>query len=168
MTTSTIISRSPLLIWPDAVFDTYEILLPTPLDFKADAVTPFFTNASTTAAARLSNSLWLYSGEPFASVQPVIRNLREPLPFMSEVVIEDVQVDPGMMGLGVIENREVADILEILQKNRNDVENVEPENLLYEVEPEEWMEAYEDLCVLYKESIRQGKTFVYFLTGSNI
>lgn len=105
-------------------------------------------------------------GEMWDAVNEVVKELdvlEEPeiAVLGREVVIEDVQVDPGMMGLGVIENQEVADILEILQKNRNDAENVEPEDLLYEVEPEEWMEAYDDLCVLYKESIRQGKGLLF-------
>lgn len=74
-----------------------------------------------------------------------------------KVEIDDVVVDPGMEGLGIIDCDEVADILEILRDNRDKAENAEPEELLHETEPYEWMEAYDDLCNLYEEALQQGK-----------
>lgn len=78
-----------------------------------------------------------------------------------EIVIDGVQVDPGMEGLGIVEKNEVAGILKILKENRDEAENAEPEDLMYEAEPEEWMEAYDDLCGLYKEAARQGKGLLF-------
>ena len=54
---------------------------------------------------------------------------------------------------------EVEEILNILEENRDEAENaeIETEDLLYEAEPEEWMEAYDNLCNLYKKALRQNK-----------
>ena len=52
---------------------------------------------------------------------------------------------------------EVAGILKILEDNRTEAENAEPEDLLCDAEPDEWMEAYDDLCNLYKEALSQNK-----------
>ena len=75
------------------------------------------------------------------------------------VEIEDVVIDPGMEGLGIIECDEVEEILNILEENRDEAENaeIETEDLLYEAEPEEWMEAYDNLYNLYKKALRQNK-----------
>ena len=75
------------------------------------------------------------------------------------VEIEDVVIDLGMEGLGIIECDEVEEILNILEENRDEAENaeIETEDLLYEAEPEEWMEAYDNLCNLYKKALRQNK-----------
>lgn len=75
------------------------------------------------------------------------------------VEIEDVVIDPGMEGLGIIECDEVEEILNRLEENRDEAENaeIETEDLLYEAEPEEWMEAYDNLCNLYKKALRRNK-----------
>ena len=73
------------------------------------------------------------------------------------VEIDDVVVDPGMQGLGIIDCDEVAEILRILKENRADAAEAEPDDLLYESDPEEWMEAYDELCELYEEALRQNK-----------
>lgn len=78
-----------------------------------------------------------------------------------KVEVGGVTVDPGMMGLGIIESHEVAGILAALQENRDEAANAEPEDLLYEAEPEEWMEAYDDLCGLYEEALRQEKGLLF-------
>ena len=57
-----------------------------------------------------------------------------------EVKIGDILVDPGMMGLGLVEDDEASEILNILSENRDKAESVEPEELLYDAEPDEWME----------------------------
>ena len=79
------------------------------------------------------------------------------------VEIEDVVIDPGMEGLGIIECDEVEEILNILEENRDEAENaeIETEDLLYEAEPEEWMEAYDNLCNLYKKALRQNKGLLF-------
>ncbi|WP_294587031.1 hypothetical protein [uncultured Bacteroides sp.] len=101
-------------------------------------------------------------GEMWDAVNEVIKELNVfeegELPVTGwEVEIDDVIVDPGMEGLGIIDRDEVAEILQILKENRDEAANAEPEDLLYETEPEEWMEAYDDLCSLYEEALRQKK-----------
>lgn len=78
-----------------------------------------------------------------------------------QVEVGGVVVDPGMQGLGIIESDEVAAILELLQENRDEAENVEPEDLADDVEPDEWMDAYDDLCGLYEEALRQNKGLLF-------
>ena len=101
-------------------------------------------------------------GEMWDAVNEVIKELdvfeEGELPVTGWTVeIDDVIVDPGMEGLGIIDCDEVEEILETLKENRDEAENAEPEDLLYEAEPEEWMEAYDDLCNLYEEALRQKK-----------
>lgn len=74
-----------------------------------------------------------------------------------QVEIDDVVVDPGMEGLGIIDCDEVAEILEVLKENRDDAADAEPEDLLYEADADEWMEAYDDLCCLYEDAMKQNK-----------
>ncbi|GFI00562.1 hypothetical protein [uncultured Phocaeicola sp.] len=101
-------------------------------------------------------------GEMWDTVNEVIKELdvfeEGELPVTGwEVQIDEVVVDPGMQGLGMIDCDEVAEILKILKENRYEAANAEPEDLLYETEPEEWMEAYDDLCSLYEEALSQKK-----------
>lgn len=78
-----------------------------------------------------------------------------------EVVVGNITVDPGMMGLGIVESDEVPIVLDKLLENRENAENTEPENLLYEAEADEWMEAYDALCNLYEEVKHQGKGLLF-------
>lgn len=101
-------------------------------------------------------------GEMWDSVNEVIKYLDVfecgELPVTGwEVEIDGVVVDPGMQGLGIIDSDEVAEILEVLRDNREEAENAEPDSLTDEVEAEEWMEAYDDLCELYEEALSQNK-----------
>ena len=75
-----------------------------------------------------------------------------------EVEIDDIVVDLGMEGLGIIDCDEVKEILNTLKENRSAAESAEqPEELLYDADSDEWMEAYDDLCHIYEEAIRQKK-----------
>ncbi len=75
-----------------------------------------------------------------------------------EVEIDGVVVDPGMEGLGIIDCDEVEEILNTLKENRDAAASAEhPDGLLYDAESDEWMEAYDDLCHIYEEAIRQKK-----------
>lgn len=75
-----------------------------------------------------------------------------------EVEIDDVVVNPGMEGLGIIDCDEVAEILNTLKENRRAAASAgQPEGLLYDANPEEWIEAYDDLCHIYEEALRQNK-----------
>ncbi len=77
------------------------------------------------------------------------------------VMIDDVQVDPGMMGLGLVESHEVPDIRKVLSDNRDGAEAVEPDGLLHDVERDEWLEAYDELCGVYEEALRRGKGLLF-------
>ena len=100
--------------------------------------------------------------EMWDAVNEVVKSLdvfeKGELPVLGWTVeIDDVVVDPGMEGLGIIDCDEVEEILNLLEENRDEAENAEPEDLLYEAEPEEWMEAYDNLCNLYKEALHRNK-----------
>lgn len=102
-------------------------------------------------------------GEMWDAVNEVIKGLdvfeEGELPVTGwEVDIDDFVVDPGMEGLGIIDCDEVAEILEVLEENRDAAASAEhPDDLLYDAEPEEWMESYDDLCNLYREALHQNK-----------
>ena len=105
-------------------------------------------------------------GEMWDAVNEVIKGLdvfeEGELPVTGwKVEIDDVIVDPGMQGLGIIDCDEVADILEVLKENRDEAECAEPEDLLCETDPDEWMDAYDDLCGIYEEAVRQGKGLLF-------
>ncbi len=78
-----------------------------------------------------------------------------------ELIIGDVQVDPGMMGLGLVDGSEVPGIRDVLCNHRDDVGEIELDNLSDDVEPEECIEAYDDLCNLYEEAADQGKGLLF-------
>ncbi len=102
-------------------------------------------------------------GEMWDAVNEVIKSLsvfeEGELPVTGwEVEIDDIVVDPGMEGLGIIDCDEVEEILNTLKENRGAAASAEqPEGLLYDAEPDEWMEAYDDLCCLYADALRQNK-----------
>lgn len=102
-------------------------------------------------------------GEMWDAVNEVIKGLdvfeEGELPVTGWAVgIDDVVVDPGMEGLGIVDCDEVAEILEVLEENRDAAASAErPEELLYDAGPEERIEAYDDLCSLYREALRRNK-----------
>ena len=105
-------------------------------------------------------------GEMWDAVNDVIKSLdvfeEGEVPVLGrKVEIDDVTVDPGMEGLGIVESNEVADMLTTLQENRDNAENAEPDDQLYEAEPDEWMEAYDSLCNLYEEAKQQEKGILF-------
>ena len=87
-------------------------------------------------------------GEMWDAVNEVIKSLD---------VFEEGEV-PVLEGLGIIDCDEVADILNTLKDNRSAAARAEqPEGLLCDADPDEWMEAYDDLCHIYEEALRQKK-----------
>lgn len=80
-----------------------------------------------------------------------------------EVQVDDVVVDPGMEGLGIINSDEVEEILNTLKENRDAAEDAEPDldEMLYEADSEEWMEAYDDLCSLYEDALNEKKGLLF-------
>lgn len=105
-------------------------------------------------------------GEMWDAVNEVVKSLDVfddgEVPVLGrKVEIDNVTVDPGMEGMGIIDCEEVAKIVRTLKANREEASNAEPEDLLYEAEPEEWMEAYDDLCSLYENAMRQNKGLLF-------
>lgn len=80
-----------------------------------------------------------------------------------DIEANGVTVDPGMEGMGLIDSDEVEKILEVLKDNRDAAEDAEPnpEEMLYEADPEEWMEAYDDLCALYEDALNEKKGLLF-------
>lgn len=79
-----------------------------------------------------------------------------------EVVVNGVTVDPGGMGLGLVESHEVEDILDRLTEGRDEAETIEElDDEVYDTEPDEWMEAYDDLCAIYDEALQQGRGILF-------
>lgn len=77
--------------------------------------------------------------------------------------VGDILVNPGGMGLGIIKTAQVAEILGKLLANRDmlNMLNSDMENLLYDVEPEEIVKGYDDLCNIYREALKQGKGIMF-------
>lgn len=105
-------------------------------------------------------------GEMWDTVNEIVKELDvfedpEFVVLGKEVVINNVKVDPGMMGLGLIESYEVLDIVHKLVEKREEVGTIGLEDLLFDAESDEWMEAYDDLCNIYEEAIRQGKGLLF-------
>lgn len=75
-----------------------------------------------------------------------------------ELEIDGVLVDPGKQGLGIIDCDEVGDILATLKESGDAAANAErPDDLLYEADPQEWIDAYDDLCRLYEEAFKRNQ-----------
>jgi len=80
-----------------------------------------------------------------------------------DIEVNGVTVDPGMEGMGLIDRDEVEAILDKLKENRDDAENAEPdpEEMLYEADSDEWMEAYDNLCSIYEDALSQKKGVLF-------
>ncbi len=80
-----------------------------------------------------------------------------------EIEVNGVTVDPGMEGMGIINSGEVEKILDALQDNRDAAEEADPdhEEMLYEADPEEWMEAYDELSSLYEDALNEKKGLLF-------
>lgn len=80
------------------------------------------------------------------------------------VVCNGVTIDPGAMGLGIVEQDRISGIRGALKCIKPAVMNLEDTSGdLYELEPEEIIDAYNDLCSLYEqaESEKKGLLFTF-------
>lgn len=78
------------------------------------------------------------------------------------IMFHGITIDPGAMGLGIIDVEEVKIIKEKLIKNKVNLESVElPQNLLYEMGKEEINEAYDDLCGIYIQAAEEKKGIMF-------
>lgn len=79
-----------------------------------------------------------------------------------KVVFHDTVIDPGAMGLGIVDIEEVNCIAELLQQNRGKLEQMElPQDLLYPMEREEIEEAYDELIDIYNSAVKKGKGIMF-------
>lgn len=78
------------------------------------------------------------------------------------IVFHGTTIDPGAMGLGVVDIEEVNSIAEMLQQNRGKLKQMElPQNLLYTIEKEELEDTYDDLIDIYKRAVKMGKGIMF-------
>lgn len=80
------------------------------------------------------------------------------------IMFHGITIDPGAMGLGIIDVEEAKLIKEKLIKNKVKLESVElPQNLLYKMNKEEIGDAYDDLCKIYiqADAKRKGIMFTF-------
>lgn len=75
-----------------------------------------------------------------------------------EIEFYGVVVDPGRMGMGIIEAEEVISIYNDLKKNDLSAYKItQVEDTLYEFDEEELSKAYKDLLDIYKQAGKEGK-----------
>ncbi len=78
------------------------------------------------------------------------------------LVYAGVEINPGLMGLGIVKASEVKRIKDILTRNREKLEAIDiPEDLLYELEEDELIDAYDDLCSMYKRAEVEKKGLLF-------
>lgn len=106
---------------------------------------------------------YLWDGIHESIVEMKIFENPDKIVFGDELIIKDIPVNPGGMGLGIIEASQVAEIYEKLLSNREMLNRIDldTDNLLYEAEPEDIIEGYDDLCNIYGEAFKQRKGIMF-------
>ncbi len=78
------------------------------------------------------------------------------------LIYSGIKVDPGFMGLGIVEHTAVAQIKEKLLENQEKIKYITlPKDVLYELERDELIDAYDDLCNIYKRAEKEGKGILF-------
>lgn len=72
------------------------------------------------------------------------------------IVCNGVIIDPGAMGLGIVEAEDVPYIKKILIDSRDKLQPLEVRDTIYDLTTEEIIDAYEDLCNIYKLADEKG------------
>ncbi len=74
-----------------------------------------------------------------------------------------ITIDPGYEGLGIVGEDEVVWIKELLAKNKEKIEvaKIEGSELLYTLEPDELVDACDDLCMIYNKAVKDGKGILF-------
>lgn len=71
-------------------------------------------------------------------------------------------IDPGAMGLGIVDIEEVIMIADLLQSNRKRLTQVEElQDLLYPINKQELEDAYIDLMNIYRQAVNTGKGIMF-------
>ncbi len=78
------------------------------------------------------------------------------------IVFHGITIDPGAMGLGIVDTEEVSIIAKMLQQNRGKLQQTEiPQNLLYPIDKEELESAYDELIHIYIKAVKLGKGIMF-------
>lgn len=81
------------------------------------------------------------------------------------LVCEGVTIDPGAMGLGVVEAEQMTERLTLLTNHPERLDGISEDDLsedsLYECDWDELTDAYDDLCGLYAEAQKQGMGLLF-------
>ena len=78
------------------------------------------------------------------------------------VSFHGIVVDPGRMGLGIVDAGEIKELKEKLLENQEKLEDISiPEDLMYDMEQDEICDAYDDLCDIYKRAEKEGKGILF-------
>lgn len=106
---------------------------------------------------------YLWDGVHEGIVEMKIFDNPDKIVFGDELTIKNILVNPGGMGLGIIEASQVAQIYEKLRSNREMLNSIDldMDNFLYEAEPEDILDGYDDLCNIYGEALKQGKGIMF-------
>ena len=71
-------------------------------------------------------------------------------------------VDPGRMGLGIVEAAEISELKEKLLENKEKLEDISvSEDQMYDLTQDEIYDAYNELCNIYKEAEKEGKGILF-------
>ncbi len=71
----------------------------------------------------------------------------------SPVVSNGIVIDPGAMGFGIVEAKEIAYINRKLKEAKAKLNDIElSQDVLYVFSEEELIDAYEDLCEMYQKA----------------
>lgn len=78
------------------------------------------------------------------------------------IIYHDTIVDPGAMGLGIVEAEDVGFIYKKLEQNEFLLDEMKlPQDMLYKMDEEEIKEAYDDLIGIYRVAKKEAKGIMF-------
>ena len=105
--------------------------------------------------------------EAWAAVNEVIKLLgfmvgAEKCVLGTAVSYHGTVVDPGRMGLGIVEAAEISELKEKLLETKEKLEDISlSEDQMYDLTQDEIYDAYNELCNIYKEAEKEGKGILF-------
>lgn len=105
---------------------------------------------------------YMWDGVNEAIKQMSFMNNPEECVLGKQIVYYGIRIDPGAMGLGIVDIDSVSKIKNLLLEHREMLEQLEPlEDLLYDMDFDELEEAYDDLCNIYIRAEREQKGILF-------